>query len=652
MILVASIYSHPAMAQAQVWIQIETKNNLRETKERAQFFANDFADTHAFQTTGGLYTIVLGPMSRDEATAELIRLKADNSIPADSFVTDGASYRNQLWPLTANTTTTAETGTVVVEEPTTEEPAATAGIVVEPATETVVEPAAEPVAEPATETVAAVEPVVEPASEPVAEIEVATTEPEPVTEPVTEVATPEPEPVVEEVPAGPIQDEDFAETRKLERTWTRDEKKQYQVYMVWTGDYDKAIDGAYGPGTRKAIKGFQTREGYQDTGYLTADQLALLQKRYDDIIAVLGLEGLRDLDAGIELQFPANLVEFDRFEPPFVQFKSKNDSKVRMMLVSQEGGREMLNSLYDIMETFDFIPPEGYRVRKRDWFVLSGRNDDVVSYSYVRTNRDTVKGFTLIWPPERDTEMQPLATAMYNSFTTLDEYVLDETLGYGQEDDQPMDLTTGLETAEPDKSATGFYINEEGVILTHVANVSRCARITIAEGSVGGGVEYEVLSEDKVSELAVLKPKDSHSPGSFALFSGEKPELGSEITVAGFSFPEVMEIATLNYGTLTDTNGTLGDPSKIRVSAFLEHGDTGGPVLDDRGAVIGMRLLKASGSTGQPEYVNFALKSERIMQQLDLAQLVYGKSTAFESLHSVDLAFMAGDFTVKVSCWR
>ncbi len=593
-----------AQTEGRFWIQIESKDNIRETKERAQFFARSFADTHAFQTTSGWYALAIGPMSQVEAADELARLKAGNLIPNDSFLSDGATFRAQLWPLAANTgtETAAVSDPVVVEEP--------VAVVEEPAV--VVE-------EPATNDTTAE---------------------------VTTVATTTP--VVEETPVGPIPDEDLNATKKLERTWTRDQKKEYQTYMVWTGDYESAIDGSYGRGTRKAIKDFQEREGYEDTGFLTEGQLALLQKRYDDIIGVLGLGELRDLDAGVQIDYPSKLVKFERFEPPFVHYKAKSDSGVRMMLISQEGGRAMLASLYDIMETFDFIPAEGYRVRKRDWFVLSGRNDDVVSYSYVRTDRKTVKGFTLVWPPERDTEMQPLATAMYNSFTPLKEYVLDETLGYGQDDDQPMDLTSGLETPEPDRSASGFFINASGVVLTHTANIEGCKRVTLG----ATGVELALTSQNEDLGLAVLRPVTSFTPQSYALFSAEPPELGSEITIAGFSFPEVMEIATLNYGTLTDTDGMLGKPSEIRISAFLEQGDTGGPVLDDRGAVIGMRLMKSPQKTGLPEYVNFALKSSEIMALLEQQNLTFGKSTAFDAVHSVDLAFMAGDFTVKVSCWE
>ncbi len=605
-----------AQAQAQSWIQVESKNNILETRQRAQFFAREHPDTRAFSTKSGWYAIVIGPMSRPEAQAQLARLKQQNSIPQDSFVSDGSTFLTQLWPLVANTR--IEPAVAPQSAATTAEGTDTGGNARDSGPKDGETPIA--AASGATDTGA-----------------------DTGTDTGTDTA-PAPAPVP--VATGPIPDPDIRATRKAERGWSRDEKKQYQTYMVWTGDYGAAIDGAYGPGTRKAIRKFQSREGYQATGFLTADQVMLLKQRYDDKIALIGLETLRNLDAGIEIEYPANLVKFDRFEPPFVRYGPKDGGKVRMILISQKGGRGMLNSLYDIMETLDFIPPGGYRVKRRDWFVLSGHGDKIVSYTYAKTANGMVKGFSLIWPPEMDSIMKPLATAMYNSFTPLDDYVLDETLGSGQTPTPPVDLTSGLDTPEPTRAATGFIINADGVLLTNASNITGCKRITFADG-----ISLKQVAQDAVTGLVALQPDSAYTPKSFVLFSDEVAKLGTAITIAGFSYPAVMESATLNYGTITDTSGPAGDPAAMRVSAFLEAGDVGGPVLDDRGAVLAMDMARPDSQSDLPEYVNFALKSAQITDFLDRNQISYGTSRAIDPVAPEDLAFMAGNFTVKVACW-
>jgi len=631
--------------QGHMWIQVESKNNLRDTRARARFFAESFPDTHAFQTTSPWNAIAIGPMTADEARAQLARLKQEGRIPPDSFLSDGRSFRSQLWPLSATNTATLPTnattpsttppdGTVVIEEGPAATPKAEATPKPTPAATATAAPAP---AQPKTQSQT-------PATRPAPEAKV--TQDVPATN-TTQTAPPLPAAATPKTPIGPIPDPDLRASRLLERGWTGAQRKQYQTYLVWTGDYASAIDGAYGPGTRKAIRRFQKREGYQETGFLTGNQLVLLQKRYDAIQTRLGVSKLTNLDAGIGMLYPSKLVTFARFEPPFVHYKATPGSKIRMMLISQKGGRDMLTGLYDIMSTFDDVPPDGYRKKRRDWFVLSGRNDKVVSYTYARVSGGNIKGFTLVWPPEMDREMKPLVTAMYNSFTPLDDYVLDETLGYGRTKDQPVDLSKGLDVPVAARAATGFFVNAEGAFLTSIPNVEGCQRIT-----VGDGTEMAEAARNPDLGLVVLRAKKPFTPKSFALFSDETPALGTEVSVAGFSFPEVMDNATLNYGTITDTKGLAGDRHELRVSAFLEKGDAGGPVLDDRGAVLGLNLLKPASDSGLPEYVNFALKTGEITAMLEAGNITYGTSRALDPVAPEDLAAMAGDFTAKASCWH
>ena len=569
----------PARAQGSVWIQVEARDNIRQMRERARAYTARFPDTRAFQTPNGWYAIVIGPMSRPEAARQLARLRAQGAIPGDSFITDGRSFQTQLWPLSPGTTTVAASSPP--EDP--------------PPAETETEPA--PEAAPGAATAA--------------------------------------------TGSAPVPDPDPAATKRLERGWSRAEKKRLQTQLDWTGYYDGAIDGVFGPATREAIRAFQKREGFQQTGYLTWDQLALLNARYAALAGDLQIETLRDEEAGIEILYPAGLLARAETDPPFVHYRPKGEGQLRLILISQPGGRAELSALYEIMESFDYVPRGGYTRRKRDWFVLSGADENVVSYSYVRLSGGALKGFTLIWPPAENALMQRLATRMYESFRPLDGRVLDPR---PEAETPAVDLSVEIETEAPARSATGFFVNAEGALVTHLDNVAGCSQITIV-----GGAELTVLARDPETGVALLLPPAGFRPKSFALFSDQTPELGAEITIAGFSFPDVMEVATLNYGTLTDTGG--GEGRRFRVSAFLEPGDTGGPVLDDRGAVLGMRLSPPPPEEGLPAYVNFALPAARITALLDRYQLSWGRAGTGESAAPEDVAFMAGDFTAKIACW-
>ena len=88
--IAASGVISPAAAQGQFWLQVESQRSIKDTRDRAQFFAGKFADTKAFLTTTGWYAIVIGPMTETDANDTLSRLTSDGQIPGDSLVTDGA----------------------------------------------------------------------------------------------------------------------------------------------------------------------------------------------------------------------------------------------------------------------------------------------------------------------------------------------------------------------------------------------------------------------------------------------------------------------------------------------------------------------------------------------------------------------------------
>lgn len=585
----------PAFAQSQVWIQIEAQPDIRTTRERARLYARQFGDTQAYLTPTGWYAIVIGPMGEALANREMKRLKSANQIPRDSFIADGRGFQNQLWPLNANTLAmVAAPNTVVIEGPL---------------------DSAESDVDTDADTDGATNVVV-------------ISEPEP-------APMPEPEPTPKKL---------LKAAQALQRSWNRDEKKAIQTALAWSGDYKSGIDGAFGPGTRAAISAFQERNGFRVTAVLTQEEADLVEVQRAEKIQRLGIEVVSDLDAGIEVLMPTALVNQTRFDPPFVHYDGVNNSNVSVTLISQEGNRATLASLYDIMETFDVVPAEGYRVKKRDWFALSGRDEQTVSYTYARLKNNLIKGFTLVWTPELDRDMEPVAVAMYNSFSPIDAYVLDETLGFGEGEDGPLDLASGLETLAPDSAATGFFVAPGGVVLTHLDNIAQCSRVTL-----GDDVEMEPIARAPRNGIAVLRPVGSFAPHAFARFSNLEPRAGEDVILAGYTYPLEVDDSSIYYGVV---EAPLTEAGLMEVHVQVGNGDRGGPLLDDRGAVVGLQQLRDESDADLPEYVNFAARAADITAILDRHEIPYVRANTYDALEPEDMAVLARDFTVRVSCWN
>ncbi|WP_372605050.1 serine protease, partial [Actibacterium sp.] len=386
-------------------------------------------------------------------------------------------------------------------------------------------------------------------------------------EPVAPVAA---TPAVTPVQPAPV--ETLNDSRRAEAALSRDEKMEIQEALKWDGFYDSSIDGAFGSGTRRAISAYQEAMGYEPTGVLSTRQQAELIGGYRAEFAALGLKTIDDVAAGLRITLPASKVEFSRYEPPFVHYDSRNDSGVRVLLISQKGDQDTLFGLYDIMQTLEIVPLNGARERGRTSFTLTGQNAEIHSYTYAALEDGMIKGFTLIWRPEDEKLMRHVAQVMQDSLTPYGDSALDEMLGTGDSSQNP-DLMSGLEIRRPGLTRSGFYVDGKGTVLTTVEVLNQCQRITI-----GDDLEVRLEARDDTLGLAVLRPAHLVSPLAYAAFQTGIPRLKSEVAVAGYSYGDALTLPVLTYGTLADLRGLGGEDGLNRLDMTTLPGDAGGPV--------------------------------------------------------------------------
>ena len=443
-------------------------------------------------------------------------------------------------------------------------------------------------------------------------------------------------------------EETLADSRRAERSLTREERQLVQTALQWEGHYSARIDGDFGPGTRRSMNEYQLAKGYETTGVLSTQQRDELVTSYRDTLAAVGLKAVLNDKAGIELQIPAARVSFSRFEAPFVHYDPvETGSGYKVLLISQKGDRGTLTGLYEVMQSLEIVPLTGERKKDRDSFVLTGQNAKTHSYTYARHKDGIIKGFTLAYPPKDEATMTRIADVMRASFNPVGDAALDESLG-GAPEETGIDLLAGLEIRKPIRARSGFFIDEKGTVLTTHEAVSGCTRVTIADD-----FEAEVRFSDETLGIAVLAPKTPLAPAVSASFLDASPRLRSDVAVAGFSYEGALGAPTLTFGTLSDSRGLNGEVEVQRLAMLVEPGDTGGPVLDAAGTVLGVLLPRVAGTGKQlPEDVHFAAKSDAIASRLDAAGVSVTRNTTGEALPSETLTTLAGDMTVLVSCWR
>ena len=460
--------------------------------------------------------------------------------------------------------------------------------------------------------------------------------------------TPQPQaPVVQAPQAQPeIPEETPRQARASESRLSRDVKKELQVALQWAGFYRGAIDAAFGRGTRGAMAAWQDANGFDRTGVLSTRQRAVLLQQYNAVLDGLDLRLVDDLRAGISLELPMGVLDFDRYEAPFAIYAPTSDNpEVQVVLISQPGTRATMGGLYEILQTLEIVPLEGQRGRERDSFLLIGANDRIVSHTEVTLSRGQIKGFMLVWPAGNEERRTRVLARMQQSFQRLDG-VLDPARV--TDAGQGVDLVSGLAVRQPRANASGFFVATSGAVVTTAEAVAGCTRITL-----DGVHEARVVATDPEFGIALLTPEDSIAPRGIAALRTDAPRRQSEVAVAGYPFGGVLSAPTLTFGTLEDLQGLRGETELRRLALAAAAGDAGGPVLDAGGSVLGMLLPpQATGGQVLPPNVTFAAEAGRISALMREAGLTAARGDGLGTLAPEDLTTRAANMTVFVSCWE
>ncbi len=567
-----------------VWVQIEAQPSLARATDRARAYTTLLEDVNGFAVGGGWYAVVVGPYRRADAFIVLRQYLREGLIPRDSFIQSRNRLGQQFWPVGANVL-----GNGAVEVPNSTEPAQ------------------------------------QPEEAPV----VAELAPEPAAEP-------------ERQPA----DETPSEAQRRERDLTRDEKKQLQVMLQWAGFYTAGIDGSFGRGTRNSMAAWQEANNFEKTGILTTLQRATLKNQYNAVLNGLGLQTVRDAQAGIQMTLPMDVVKFDRYEPPFAQYTPTGDIQARVLLISQPGDQDTLFGLYEIMQTLEIVPLSGPRERNNSNFTLVGENGRMISYTEATLENGEIKGFTLLWPAGDEERRRRLLAEMRSSFARMPGVL---SASAGDASQQSIDLISGLQIRKPKMSRSGFFINNVGNVVTTSAAVQSCSRITL-----DGDTDAEIVADDTARGVALLRPKAALAPLEIASFARQPGRLQSEVATAGYSFEGVLSSPSMNFGTLADIRGLQGEENISRLALRTRAGDAGGPVLDRTGAVIGMMTAAPEGGPQLPDDVSFALASATVVAVTNDAGIKLPEAAAegTASLTAFQLSEKASGMTVLVSCWE
>ncbi|MCE0483111.1 MAG: tetratricopeptide repeat-containing serine protease family protein [Methylacidiphilales bacterium] len=176
----------------------------------------------------------------------------------------------------------------------------------------------------------------------------------------------------------------------------------------------------------------------------------------------------------------------------------------------------------------------------------------------------------------------------------------------------------------PKASGTGAFISVDGLVLTAAHVVQGASRIEVV--TVAGRLVATVVKIDTTNDVALLKCTGTNfTPVPIA--PSKEARAGTSVFTVGFPNVQIQGFdPKLTSGEISSQTGIQDDPRQWQISVPIQPGNSGGPLCDENGNLIGMveatlnplAMAKVEGEV--PQNVNYAVKSSYILPLLDDVQ--------------------------------
>lgn len=207
-------------------------------------------------------------------------------------------------------------------------------------------------------------------------------------------------------------------------------------------------------------------------------------------------------------------------------------------------------------------------------------------------------------------------------------------------------------------SGTGFFISRQGHMLTNDHVIAGCRRISVKPSQERNHKPARLIGTDKPDDLAVIQY--SEKPPGVAQF--RKPlnlEIGDKIAVIGHPLHGLVAIKPI-YVTgkvRAFRDEQLKRWGRFAIDADIRRGNSGGPVIDDRGYIVGVvsakintpAMYKKTGIVMRD--IGLIIRQDRALRFLERFNIPYSGDEARKPMSDKALFDLAYGFVARIGCW-
>ncbi|WP_062204313.1 trypsin-like peptidase domain-containing protein [Aureimonas sp. AU12] len=431
-----------------------------------------------------------------------------------------------------------------------------------------------------------------------------------------------------------------------------------QTRLAWTGDYVGPFDGRIGAQTLRAIRDFQARHGFAADGVMDETFLKRVIAESDKVRDIAGYKLTDDPTTGARLGLPLALVSAAGETEVGRMWRSKG-SDLEIETVRFHDESYSLRGVYDVLSAESGTKTVTDAEFHDDGFTVRGV-DDGRDYVIRFSGRDNdLRGFSVAWRNSADASVRPYISVALNSFqpfagepesrdvgpvARLLESGRAEGVAFGEPalSTEPHGDAGTLSKPGFDSSGTSFVVSKDGWLLTN-AHVAKACK-TVLVGDLGAASKV-VVDEDH--DLALIKV-DAKLGKPLPIVAG-KPRLGEDVLALGFPLRSILaDSLNVTRGNVSSLMGLMNDANYLQISAAVQPGNSGGPLVDLAGRVVGVVTAKLNAVavadlTGDiPQSINFAIRPDAAAKFLRDHGIAFETADASLALESVP------DATAKV----
>ncbi len=463
--------------------------------------------------------------------------------------------------------------------------------------------------------------------------------------------------------------ENFSNAEKYFQSQTQKERLTLQINLIAAGYFGGIPSQNFSSRLFQSLQKFQSENGFDANGALDISQSERLSSLANKWFLKWGFKKVSHPARGYSVWVPFGLGLQGERDSSAINYA---DPEKRIYITFATFPESSLSVFYAAFQQalLNANAKIHSKVLNKDFYIISASEGGIDKYIRYQRDAKNVTGFSLLWNNSKGNveavRIAILMSASLRSHSTIEPYIEPPSGNTAPSEpksfetaktEKPPTATKAAPNANPKdgiiSSGTGFFVTRDGVFVTNAHVVKDCKNLN-AKTDDGKLLSVRIVSTDPINDLALLSV--DFKP---AKISSIKVGIRLGEPIAAFGFPLSQTLSSsgnFTLGNVTALSGIADDTRFLQISAPVQPGNSGGPLLDNSGNLVGvvtskLNVLQTLASSGDiPQNVNFAVKASAVTAFLESNRVVFENGTATTALSAPDLADHARRISVFVTC--